>query len=111
MRKLHFALLPALVLVALTPAVAATPARKPVPKPVPVKTAEKITCQEFLALDDDFKPTAVSFVLGYDKAKRPEARDVDVAGINRVVPVIVNTCRARPTETLLQRIRNGLHRL
>lgn len=106
MFKLHHALVPALALVALTPAAAA-----PAKKPAPAKTAEKITCSEFIALDDDFKPTAVSFVLGYDKAKRPEAKDVDVSGINRIVPVIIDTCRARPTETLLQRIRNGLHRL
>ncbi len=110
MRKLPHALVPVLALCALAPAFAA-PAKKPVSKPAPVKTAEKITCREFLALDDQFKPTAVSFVLGYDKAKRPEARDVDVAGVDSIVPVIVDTCRARPTETLLQRIRNDLHRL
>ncbi len=103
MPKTLSAFVPVLALVAMTPAVAA-----PAKKPVPVKSAEKFTCREFLALDDQFKPTAVSFVLGYDKAKRPEAKDVDVAGVDRVVPVIISTCRARPTQTLLKRIRNGL---
>ncbi len=102
MQKLRYALVPVVALIALTPAVAA---------PTPVKPTEKISCSEFIALDDEFKPEAVSFVVGYDKAKRPEAKDIDVAGIEKVVPVLISSCRAAPTETLLQRLRNDLHSL
>jgi len=81
------------------------------PAKAPAKPAEKITCRDFIALEDTFKPQAVSLVLGYDRAKRPDAEVVDVTGINRVVPVLVSSCRARPSETLLQRIRARLSKL
>jgi len=93
----------AMAVLAVAPAHAAT-AKAP-PKPI-----EKITCREFIALDDVFKPQAVSLALGYDRAKRPGAEIVDVTGIDRVVPVIVTSCRARPSETLLQRVRARLHK-
>jgi len=76
----------------------------------PTRPVEKITCREFVALDDVFKPQAVSLALGYDRAKHPEAEVVDVTGIDRVVPVIVTSCRARPRETLLQRVRAHLQK-
>jgi hypothetical protein len=65
----------------------------------------------FITLDDVFKPQAVSLALGYDRAKRPDAEIVGVTGIDRVVPVIVTSCRARPSETLLKRVRARLHTL
>jgi acid stress chaperone HdeA len=80
-------------------------------KKTPPKPIEKITCRDFIALDNVFKPQAVSLALGYDRAKRPDAEIVDVTGIDRVVPVIITSCRARPSETLLQRVRARLHKL
>jgi len=104
MTKLHHALIPLVALLSVAPASAA-------PRKVPAKTVEKITCKEFVALDDEFKPKAVSYALGYDRAKHPEAEVIDITGVDRIVPVIITSCKARPTETLLQRIRADLHKL
>jgi len=78
---------------------------------VPAKTTEKITCREFIALRDEFKPQIVSYTLGYDRAKRPDAAFIDVSGVDKIVPVLVSACRAKPEQSLLQRIRASLHRL
>ncbi|UZK66296.1 HdeA/HdeB family chaperone [Sphingomonas sp. M1-B02] len=75
------------------------------------KQIEKVTCREFLALREDFRPQAISYAIGYDKAKKPEDAVLDVAGIARLVPVIQKTCRTTPQLTLLQRIRADLRRL
>ena len=96
----------ALVVAASVPAGAA-----PNKLAVPAKTTEKITCREFIALRDEFKPQIVSYTLGYDRAKRPDAAFIDVAGIDKIVPVLVSSCRAKPEQSLLQRIRAGFHRL
>jgi len=94
----------AMAVLAVVPANAAT--KKASPKPI-----EKITCRDFIALDDVFKPQAVSLALGYDRAKHPDAEVVDVTGVDKVVPVLITSCRARPSETLLQRVRSRLHKL
>jgi hypothetical protein len=95
----------ALTLMAIVPVSAAPKA------PPSAKTTEKISCREFIALRDEFKPQVVSYALGYDRAKRPEARFVDVSGIETIVPVLISSCRARPDESLLQRVRAEIHRL
>ena len=109
MPRLSYLLAAALSFVCLAPLAAApkvTP--KAATKPAPKKAAEKITCREFIALDDEFKPHVVSYALGYDKAKREDAEVIDVTGVNKVVPIIITSCKAKPNDTLLQRIRADL---
>lgn len=69
------------------------------------KTVETISCHDFITIQDRYKPQAISYVIGYNKAKHPEVKDVDLSGVERAVPVLVTSCTARPHETLLQRIR------
>lgn len=88
--------------VAVASAVAAAPAKT---KP------ETLTCRDFVRLREDFRPTVVSYALGYTHAKRPQLDAVDVGGVAQLVPVLVQSCRERPTETLLQRIEAFFHRL
>ncbi len=106
MDKRTYALASALALLALAPEAGIAAGKKP-----PVKQVEQITCREFVAIDDEFKPQVVSYALGYDHAKRPDAAVIDVSGVEKAVPVVVSSCRARPTETLLQRVRAAFHRL
>ena len=75
------------------------------------KQIDKITCREFLALRENFKPQAISYAIGYDKAKKPENAIFDVSGIARLIPVVQRTCKTTPEQTLLQRIRADLRRL
>lgn len=75
------------------------------------KQIDKVTCREFLALQDRFQPQAISYAIGYDKARKPEDAVLDVSGIARLVPVVQKTCRTTPQLSLLQRIRNDLRRL
>ncbi|MDQ0839330.1 HdeA/HdeB family chaperone [Sphingomonas faeni] len=75
------------------------------------KPTEVITCRDFIALRDEFKPQVVSYALGYAHAKRPDVDLIDVSGVDRLVPVLVKSCRSRPSETLMQRIKAFFHRL
>lgn len=75
------------------------------------RPTEVISCREFVALRDEFKPQVVSYALGYTHAKRPDIDMIDVSGVDRLVPVLVKSCRSRPSETLVQRIRAFFHRL
>jgi acid stress chaperone HdeA len=74
------------------------------------KQIDKITCREFLGLEQQFQPQAISYAIGYDKAKKPEDAVFDVSGISRIVPVVQKSCKTTPQLTLLQRIRADLRR-
>ena len=75
------------------------------------KQIEKITCREFLTLQQQFQPQAVSYAVGYDKAHKPDDAVLDIAGISRLVPVVQKSCRTAPQQTLLQRIRADIRKL
>lgn len=75
------------------------------------KQIEKVTCREFLALQQQFQPQAVSYAVGYDKAHKPDDAILDVSGISRLVPVVQKSCRTAPQQTLLQRIRADIRKL
>ena len=73
------------------------------------KNVEKVTCRAFNALDESFKPQAITYAVDYGKRARPKDMTVDVKGVERITPVVIETCKARPQETLLQRIKAVFH--
>lgn len=75
------------------------------------KQIDKVTCREFLALQERFQPQVVSYAFGYDKARKPDDGVLDVAGISRIVPVVQKSCRTAPQQTLIQRIRADLRKM
>lgn len=104
MRIRHSLMISLVALATATSAIAAA-------KPAPAKKVEDITCHDFIAMQDQFKPQAVSYAIGYNKAKHPDVETVDVSGVERDVPVIISSCKERPAETLMQRIRALWNRL
>jgi len=102
MTLFRYTLTAAMTVVLVSPLAAATKAPR-------AKPAETITCREFIALDDEFKPHVVSYALGYDKGTRPDAEVIDVTGVNKVVPIIITACQDHPDDSLLARIRADLH--
>jgi hypothetical protein len=70
------------------------------------KHVEKITCKAFNGFDESFKPTAVTEAARYAKGKLRD-ETIDVAGIERVTPAVIEGCRANPDHTLVARIRQA----
>ncbi|KFC07100.1 HdeA family chaperone [Trabulsiella guamensis ATCC 49490] len=50
------------------------------------------TCEDFLALDESFRPTAVGFAEALNHKDKPEDAVMDVNGIATVTPVVVQAC-------------------
>ncbi|QME74675.1 acid-activated periplasmic chaperone HdeA [Escherichia fergusonii] len=56
------------------------------------KPVNSWTCEDFLALDATFQPTAVGFAEALNKKDKPEDAVMDVQGIETVTPAIVQAC-------------------
>lgn len=74
------------------------------------KGGEEVTCQDFLGLADQFKPQAVSYVIGVSKGHDPKVKVVDVTDVNKIVPIIASTCRSRPHGALRDTVSTVLYR-
>ena len=69
------------------------------------KPLEKMTCEEFVGLEDSFKPHAVSWAVAYGADGKPESAGVNVEGIQRVIPVVIKACQKTPKESFWQKVK------
>ena len=74
------------------------------------KDVEKITCKQFNALEESFKPQAVAYAVEYTTKGKVKDPMIDVAGTERVTPVVIRECKTRTSEPLLARIKAAFHR-
>ncbi len=56
------------------------------------KPVNSSTCEDFLAVDESFQPTAVGFAEALNNKDKPEDAVLDVQGIATVTPAIVQAC-------------------
>ena len=62
------------------------------------KPFEKMTCEDFVGLDESFKPDAVYWAVAYGEDGKPEGAGVSVEGIQQIIPVVIEACMPKDTE-------------
>ena len=75
------------------------------------KPIEKMTCEEFVGLEDSFKPNAVSWAIAYGANGKPESAGVSVEGIQQIVPVVIEACQKTPKESFWQKVKGEFTKL
>jgi len=87
----------------LTPALSqAAEAQKPV---------NSWTCEDFLALDASFQPTAVGFAEALNSKDKPEDAVMDVNGIETVTPAIVQACTQNKSASFKSKVESETGKL
>jgi hypothetical protein len=69
------------------------------------QTPEKMTCKEFVALDDAVKPKVVYWAEGLNKKGKPVDSVVDVDETDRLIPVLVSECKESPEQPLMKKVK------
>jgi hypothetical protein len=69
---------------------------------------EKMTCEEFLALDEVTKPKIVYWVEGFNNKEEPVDSVVDVDETDKLVPVLIAECKETPKQTLSEKLKKHL---
>src|SRR5262245_20604589 len=69
------------------------------------KPLGKLTCEEFLAFEDTFKPKVVYWAVAYGKGGKAESAVLDVEGTEKAIPVIIEKCKAAPKDPLLKHVK------
>lgn len=64
----------------------------------------KWTCEDFLAVDTTFQPTAVGFAEALNSKDKPEDAVMDVQGIQTVTPVVVQACNEDKTANFKEKV-------
>jgi acid stress chaperone HdeA len=75
------------------------------------KPLGKMTCEDFLAVDDSIKPKAVYWAVAYAEGGKPEAAVLDVEGTEQITPVIIQECKAQPKESFWKKVKEEVKKL
>ncbi|WP_052284135.1 acid-activated periplasmic chaperone HdeA [Kluyvera genomosp. 1] len=70
------------------------------------KPVNNWTCEDFLALDSTFQPTAVGFAEALNNKDKPEDAVMDIKGIETVTPAIVQACTANHKASFKDKVKN-----
>ena len=65
----------------------------------------KMTCEEFVMLDDVVKPKVVYWAEGFNRKGKPVDAVVDIDATDKVVPILVDECQKTPKASFWQKIK------
>jgi hypothetical protein len=68
----------------------------------------KMTCEEFVMLDDAVKPKVVYWAEGFNQEGKPVDAVVDVDATDKLVPVLVGECQKTPKASFWQKVKQHL---
>ena len=74
------------------------------------KPTSKWTCEDFLAVDDQFQPKVIYWSSAQSKKGKPLATDVDIEGTERVIPMVIDDCKKAPQRVLLEQAQGRLEK-
>ncbi len=75
------------------------------------KKVENITCEDFIGLDESFRPTMIAWATGYHQGHNKKPEDVmDIAGIERITPVLIAVCEKDPKASFWSKANEELQK-
>jgi len=70
------------------------------------KPIKSWSCEEFLALDESFKPTAIGFAEALNKKDKPEDAVLDINGTEKVIPLVIEACKQEPKAIFVSKVKS-----
>jgi len=74
------------------------------------KKLETVSCHDFGLLDESFRPQAIVYAANYGPKGKPHPT-YTVDGVENIVPVVVDQCRARPGDHFTTAVARALKRM
>lgn len=68
---------------------------------------DTVTCAQFNALDESFKPQALTYAANYGPHGHAHPTET-VSGVEKFSPEVITACKARPGDHLLQHVRSAM---
>lgn len=100
-----------LVLSAAAVALAA-PAKPTTKEDLAKKSVDTISCEDFNGVDESFKPTVIAWAAGFKQGeKTPDKVAVDIAGIEKVTPFIIEACQKEPKASFWQKAEDEMKKI
>jgi hypothetical protein len=73
--------------------------------PTPTHKPAKMTCEEYVMLDDVVKPKVVYWAEGFNNKGKAKDAVVDIAATDNLVPILVDECQETPKASFWEKIK------
>jgi len=71
----------------------------------------KLTCEEFIALEDVAKPKLVYWAEGFNRKGQAEDAVFDVETTERIVPIMIEVCKKEPKESFWKKVKEEFKKI
>jgi acid stress chaperone HdeA len=71
----------------------------------------KLTCEDFVAIDDVIKPQYVIAAVAYTKGGKAKDAVIEVVETDTLVPVLIEECQKAPKESFWAKLKDKLKHL
>jgi acid stress chaperone HdeA len=75
------------------------------------KPLAKMTCEDFIGFEESFRPKVVYWAVAYGQGGKPESAGVHVAGIEQMIPVLIEGCKKAPKESFWEKVKAEVKKL
>lgn len=76
------------------------------------KDLSKVTCEDFNGLDETFKPKVIAWAVGFGQGKKkPEAVEIDVDGVEKITPFVIEACAKAPKESFWSKVDDEMKKV
>ena len=75
------------------------------------KPLGKMTCQDFMALDDQFKPKMVYWAVAYGQGGKPESAGINIEGTEKMIVALGEACKKAPKESFWEKVKAEVKKL
>mgnify|MGYP003347464629 CR=1 FL=1 len=73
------------------------------------KSLDTVSCRDFNLLDESFRPQAITYALKSGPKGKPVATET-VTGVERITPVVLGECQARPGDHFTSVVKKAVKR-
>ncbi len=78
----------------------------------PQKTIKKWTCEEFVAIGEEFKPKAIYWASAHARGgKKHKANILNIEGTEKVIPIVIDECTRQPKASFWDKLNNAWHKV
>jgi acid stress chaperone HdeA len=75
------------------------------------KPLGKMTCEDFVALDDQFKPKMVYWAVAYGQGGKPESAGINIEGTEKMIVALGEACKKAPKESFWEKVKAEVKKL
>ena len=75
------------------------------------KPLGKMTCEDFVAMDDQFKPKMVYWAVAYGQGGKPESAGINIEGTEKMIVALGEACKKAPKESFWEKVKAEVKKL